>query len=606
MFSSLRVRFVAIFAGFVLLSCGAISVLACFAIQDTGVSIAQNQGQVVLQKALSAIDGDQFERVARSLDKNDPYYEKCRLALLEIAETVQCRFLYTMVPTGRGMRYKYVIDGSCDPSDTENFSPIGTEEDISSYGRAVSEAMSTGRITSGGVEEQEGWGCTVSSYAAITNRTGRVVGLLGVDFDAVSIRRKMRIEVAKIVLAGLVFVAAGIVVITAFTRMLFGTMRSISAAMEEIAHGEADLTARIPYSAHNELGALAANCNSVIGSMNQLVRKLQQETVVLTDTGNSLGERMSAHVAQLERTAHDVTDINQHIGEQTSKIDRVGETVHTMDSVIVTLDNKITDQSEAIQQSSTAVEQISANILSVDKSIGMIMEQYQALVDYSAEGLKLLSMVESELEGISNQSEDLNEANTAISAIAEQTNLLAMNAAIEAAHAGEAGKGFSVVADEIRKLSETSSDQSDAISKLLQGISSAITQIVVSSKKSATAFDGVREKILMLENLMRQVQSGMSEERGGVEHILDAMKTLSGISKGITEVSAQMKGESRTVFDEISELKEIAAQTHSRSRQVSGSMGEMRAAAEAAVAASVRSKEAAANVVAMIDGFTVT
>ncbi len=600
---SLRTRFIIVFGLFILLSCSIMGVFSAFSIIQTGVALCSEQGLPIAQKADEAIDGDKFEALCNNLSVNDPYYEEARIALLNIKKTINCQYLYTMAPVG-GTIYKYIIDGSCEPSDTENFSPLGTHEDIAGYGEGPLLAMQDGDFHSSGLEKQEQWGYTISTYKGIKNSKGKVVGFIGVDFNVESILEMLIRKVIYIFIVTVLILIIGIVLITLFTSRIFGTMKTISGAMEEIASGKADLTFKIPEQGNNELSRLASHCNAVIASLNNLIEQLQGETGVLNETGTELSTKMSDHINVLTAATNDITDISTSITDQTQKVEAITSGMQSVESEIKSLDQKLTQQSEAIQQSSAVIEEITANIKSVDKNVNEILEEYKLLVNEANEGQSQQASVTTQIGNIAQQSEHLLAANASISSIAKQTNLLAMNAAIEASHAGEAGKGFAVVAGEIRTLAETSSKQSDSISHLLQSISEAINEIVDSSTKSAKNFASVSDKIKHLQQLIDEVQAGMNEERLGAENILNSMLTLEGTTKDITSASAHMKGESELVFEGIRALNALSESTRSKSSNVTDRMDEMKSTAEAAVTASDRNLSATSKVADMINGFS--
>lgn len=127
-------------------------------------------------------------------------------------------------------------------------------------------------------------------------------------------------------------------------------------------------------------------------------------------------------------------------------------------------------------------------IINIAEKLSESLSQVSTGINEVAKGVQELATMNekilSETNGANERTKDTDEVLSFIQGVSSQTNLLGLNAAIEAARAGDAGKGFSVVAQEIRKLSNSSNESIKKIDSVIKNISSSISSIDNNLSKS--------------------------------------------------------------------------------------------------------------------------
>jgi len=209
-------------------------------------------------------------------------------------------------------------------------------------------------------------------------------------------------------------------------------------------------------------------------------------------------------------------------------------------SMMEQLNEHVEEQAASVTTSSAATEQMIANIQSVTDTLSKNSQNVKELQEASVAGHTGLSEVATNIQGIARESESLLEINSVMQNIASQTNLLSMNAAIEAAHAGESGRGFAVVADEIRKLAESSSQQSKTIGGVLKGIKGSIDKITKSTDTVLGKFNAIEDGVKTVAVQEDTILHAMEEQGQGSKQILDAVGTVNEVTHKVKEAARRL------------------------------------------------------------------
>ena len=333
----------------------------------------------------------------------------------------------------------------------------------------------------------------------------------------------------------------------------------VKSAINEIATGHADLTKRISFESEDEIGSVVQSFNQFEEKLQNIVSDIKDSKDNLTKVGQIMKENASVTTSSISSLFTNIENMESQISTQGESVNLTANSVNGISENINSLESMIENQVAGVSQASSAIEQMMGNISSVDKSVDAMASSFGELFDTTNIGIKKQELVSQKIKDIEKQSENLQSANTVIATIAGQTNLLAINAAIEAAHAGESGKGFSVVADEIKKLSESSTQESNKINDQLREITNSITSVVQASIESMEAFSKVSTLINSTNDMVMSIKRAMNEQNSGSKQIFDSLYTMNNNTSLVREASRKMSEENQSVLAEIKNLQEVTA-----------------------------------------------
>jgi methyl-accepting chemotaxis protein len=353
------------------------------------------------------------------------------------------------------------------------------------------------------------------------------------------------IKLSVIIFVALVVLCAALSI--TMTRILRHSLKPLQDFSTRLA--KRDLTGTIEIEQDDIIGEFALNLGEAIGSLRNLIDKIQ----ITSFQVNATTEQLAATSQQVNSSTQEVASTIQQIARGAQNQARtVEETIHVVNE-ISEMANDVAERATRASETSQKAHAITQEGRASSEVIAQRMLEIQESVDEAAGVIR----------GLGDRSMQIGLIVEVITNIADQTNMLALNAAIEASRAGEHGRGFAVVAEEVRGLAEGSRKAADQISRMVRDTENETSKVV-------KVMDGSKEKVMASIEVI-------TETTGALRNIADIVEDMAGLVDNISSAAQKQKEEAGRVVKTTEDIAAIAEETAASTEEASAAAEEQTA-----------------------------
>lgn len=392
-----------------------------------------------------------------------------------------------------------------------------------------------------------------------------VMGVIAIP-SLMAAQKSSTVTISLILLIFIVFnfIMMMLVVVKDVINPLKEQQRALEEIILDIQAGKGDLTKRVIAGGNDEIGAMSADVNEFIETLQNIMSKIINNSNTLDGVVGNVAENVASSndnandiSAIMEELSATMEEVSASTGDVSANTENIGQRV-----------NKIADRTEEITE---YAQEMKIRAAELENGAKENMEYTNRVVG------EITSELQTALEN-SKSVDEVSKLTDEILSISSQTNLLALNASIEAARAGEAGKGFAVVADEIRQLADSSRETANNIQRINEMVIDAVKGLAASSEKiiayinetvlpdyesfvnggkqyndDATKID---EDMAKYAHEVRQIKKRMREVTESIEGINNAIEDS---SKGVTDAAISVDSLVQSISQVHGQMEENSA-----------------------------------------------